>query len=69
VDFVVDGLPVEVKFGKKEDLAGITKFMAKFRARRGIIVTKETLERKTIDVGGEKHEVLLVPLWLFLLSF
>jgi len=50
-------------------LAGITKFMAKFRARRGIIVTKETLERKTIDVGGEKHEVLLVPLWLFLLSF
>ena len=69
VDFVVDGLPVEVKSGEKEGMKGIAKFMERFGAERGVVVTKETLERKKIDVGGEAREVLLVPLWLFLLSF
>ncbi len=69
VDFIVDGSPVEVKYGEKGDMKGITKFMVKFGAKHGIVVTKETLERKKASVRGEECEVLQVPLWLFLLSF
>jgi hypothetical protein len=69
VDFVVKGAPIEVKCGKGENLKWVTKFMEKFSAGRGIVVTEDTLERKIVDAEGKRLEVLLVPLWLFLLSF
>jgi predicted AAA+ superfamily ATPase len=69
VDFVVNGEPIEVKSGEGENLKWVTKFMKKFSAERGIVVTEDTLERKIVDADGKKLEVLLVPLWLFLLSF
>jgi predicted AAA+ superfamily ATPase len=69
VDFIVEGLPVEVKYGGRGDVKGVIRFMEKFGTKSGIVVTKDTLEKKTIDVKGKEFEVLKVPLWLFLLSF
>ncbi|MBM4249714.1 MAG: ATP-binding protein [Euryarchaeota archaeon] len=60
-------LPVEVKYRsdvRKEDLAGILDFMERFKAARGIVVTKGELR----VVRNGKAELLLVPAWLFLSS-
>jgi len=69
VDFVAEGLPVEVKAGRGEDLRGMVRFMREFGAERGVVVTEDELERRIVEEGGKRLEVWLVPLWLFLLSF
>ena len=59
--------PLEVKYAssiQKSELKGILKFMTKFKVRRGIVVTKDILERRSMD----EKELLLIPAWLFLLS-
>jgi predicted AAA+ superfamily ATPase len=44
-------------------LKSLLKFCNKFGADKGIIVTKNLLERREID----GREILLIPVWVFLL--
>lgn len=58
-------LPVEVKY--REDpsrVEGLLEFMEDYPVDRGIVVTKDLLERKIID----GREIIFVPAWLFLLA-
>ncbi len=71
VDFIVkidnEILPVEVKYQNEitgGDLKGLVKFMESYGADRGMVITKDLLDRKSVD----GREVILVPAWLFLLS-
>jgi len=60
-------LPVEVKYRNRiesADLRGLSAFMEKFRVDRGIMVTKDTMDRRTLPAG----EILLYPCWLYLLG-
>jgi predicted AAA+ superfamily ATPase len=70
VDLVVqtpNGLiPIEVKYRGEvghDDIKGLLTFMDKYRVKRGIVVTKDVLERKE----HEGMEILLIPAWLMLL--
>ncbi len=59
-------IPIEVKYKSKitdDDFRSIIKFCGEFRLERGIIVTKNLLEKRNMD----KMEFLLIPAWLFLL--
>ncbi|VVB86193.1 AAA domain protein [uncultured archaeon] len=61
-------LPVEVKYQShitNSDLKSVVKFCRNFNARRGIVLTKELLERREMDDA----EILLVPVWLYLLVY
>ena len=65
VDFVLDGIPIEVKYKSKiiaRDLEGIREFMRKFSVKKGIMLTKNEGKIKV-----EEGEVLLIPVWKFLL--
>lgn len=58
-------LPVEVKY--REDpsrIEGLLEFMDEYSVKRGIVVTKDMLERKIID----GKEIIFIPAWLFLLA-
>ncbi|MFH1256071.1 MAG: ATP-binding protein [Candidatus Diapherotrites archaeon] len=60
-------LPIEVKFKNKveaKDLSPLLKFMKKQNLHKGIIVSKNQLEKKKIS----GKEILLIPAWLFLLA-
>jgi len=58
-------LPVEVKYRESASgIDGLLEFMEEQGVTRGIVVTKATLEKKTIG----KKEILFVPAWLFLLA-
>jgi predicted AAA+ superfamily ATPase len=69
VDIVVqtkEQLPIEVKYQTQitsEDVKTLLKFCKKFRVTSGIVVTKNMLEKRTIE--GVK--VLFIPAWFFLL--
>ncbi|MCX9014617.1 MAG: ATP-binding protein [Candidatus Methanoperedens sp.] len=67
VDIVTkDKIPIEVKYQSQitnSDLKSLLKFCNKFGADKGIIVTKNLLERREID----GREILLIPVWVFLL--
>ncbi|MSR47232.1 MAG: ATP-binding protein [Planctomycetes bacterium] len=71
VDFVAEALdgtvlPIEVKFRKKierGDVAGLLRFMERFRAPYGIVVTRDQHEWKA------KERLLFVPLLEFLMAF
>jgi len=59
-------VPIEIKYQSqitKNDLKPMIKFAEKFKTSKGMIVTKNTLEKQT--TGG--MEILLIPAWLFLL--
>ncbi|KAF5412770.1 MAG: hypothetical protein C5S43_01345 [Candidatus Methanocomedens sp.] len=61
-----DKLPIEVKYQSriiKQDIKPMLKFCRKFNVDRGIIVTRDVLEKREID----NIEILLIPAWLFLL--
>ena len=65
VDFVLDGIPIEVKYKSKiiaRDLEGIREFMRKFSVKKGIMLTKEEGKIKV-----EEGEIFLIPIWKFLL--
>ncbi len=67
VDIITkEKIPIEVKYQSQittNDLKTVLKFMKKFNVQKGIIVTKDLLEKRTID----NAEILLIPSWLFLL--
>jgi predicted AAA+ superfamily ATPase len=68
VDIIVKGkqiLPIEVKYQNQiisDDVKNLQKFCKKFRCNNGIVVTKNTLEKKTIDCV----DILFIPAWFFL---
>lgn len=70
VDVVMENktlIPVEIKYQKQitsSNLKGLLKFMEKFEIGKGIVVTKNLLEKRVID----KKEIEFIPAWLFLLS-
>lgn len=67
VDAVVDGVPLEVRYQQKitsQDLKGVRAFMKKFRAKEGIIVTKDERRRIKVDEGT----IRLIPAWSYLLE-
>ncbi len=71
MDFIIKTdnkiLPVEVKYQNEitgADLKGLVKFMESYGVERGLVITKDLLDRKSID----GREVAFVPAWLFLLS-
>lgn len=63
IDFVdkrgKDAIPVEVKYGKPEQHQ-ITQFMQKFNVKKGVIVSKETIQ-------PDRNGLEITPLWLFML--
>ena len=69
VDIVTkDGIPIEVKYQSQitnSDLKPLIKFCNKFNVDKGIIVTKNLLERRKID----GREILYIPVWLFLICW
>ncbi|PKP59236.1 MAG: hypothetical protein CVT89_01505 [Candidatus Altiarchaeales archaeon HGW-Altiarchaeales-2] len=72
VDFVLETdilLPVEVKYREKPyEIKGMLDFADKFSVKRGIVVTKDTIDEKTFDINGKKVKILFIPAWLFLLA-
>lgn len=59
-------LPIEVKYQSyitNTDVATVLKFCRKFGVEKGMVVTKELLEKRDID----GIEILLIPAWMFLL--
>ncbi len=67
VDFVFDDgkalIPIEVKHRNNPDkINGLLEFMEKFKVQRGLVITKDLLDEKTIK--GKK--ILFIPDWLFL---
>ncbi|MFH1637681.1 MAG: ATP-binding protein [Candidatus Woesearchaeota archaeon] len=68
VDFVYASgkllLPIEVKYRVDAgDFRGMLEFMEKFKVRKGIIISRDLLEKKKI----KDKEIYLIPAWLFLL--
>ena len=60
-------LPIEVKFKNqiiKKDLQVVKKFLKQFGLKKGIIITKDLLDKQII----EAKETLFIPAWLFLLT-
>ncbi len=60
-------LPVEVKYKSavdRTDLKAMLKLMDKFRLKTGIIVTRDVFKMDKIN----RKEILLIPVWLFLLA-
>ncbi len=67
VDFVVDGVPLEVKYQNKiidEDYEGVREFMRKFSVDRGVLITKNDEEKIKVPEG----KIELIPIWKFLLD-
>jgi predicted AAA+ superfamily ATPase len=67
VDFVANGIPVEVKFQNaivEKDYRGVTKFLERYKKDYGVVVTKDLSGEK--NIGGKK--IRFVPFWLFLLE-
>lgn len=70
VDVVMENktlTPIEIKYQKQitsSDLKGLLRFMEEFNIEKGIVVTKNLLEKRTMD----KKEIIFIPAWLFLLS-
>ena len=68
VDIITpEKLPIEVKYQSQitnNDIKNILKFIKKFRGNKGIIITKDLLEKRIVD----DVEILVIPAWLFLLN-
>ena len=68
IDFITkEKLPIEVKYQSQitnSDIRTMLKFFKKFHVTKGIVVTKDLLEIRSID----NAEILFIPAWLFLFS-
>ncbi|MDI6731020.1 MAG: ATP-binding protein [Candidatus Margulisbacteria bacterium] len=70
IDFILKGQavsPLEVKYKnqiKKEDLSSILFFLNKMKLPKGMVITKDLFQKKTID----NKQIIFVPAWLFLLA-
>jgi len=56
-------IPIEVKYQEtitKKDLKSVNRFMDRFKCENGLVLTKDTLEKR--------GSITLIPVWLFLLS-
>ncbi len=63
-----DITPIEIKYQshiESSNLKGLLKFMKRFDIDKGIVVTKNLLEKREVD----KKELLFIPAWLFLLIY
>ncbi|NYZ74617.1 ATP-binding protein [Candidatus Micrarchaeota archaeon] len=62
VDIVLTGplLPIEVKYRETPSVGGLFKFMQKFRADSGFVITK--------DLEQKEGQISYIPLWKFLLG-
>lgn len=72
VDIVLDMrkkvVPIEVKYRSslnRSDINGLLKFMERFSANTGILVTKNTFKKEKIN----DKEIIFVPLWVILTIF
>jgi len=67
VDIVTkDKLPIEVKYKARitnNDLNSVIKFCEKFKIKKGIVITKDIIEKRNIN----DIEIALIPAWFFLL--
>ena len=68
VDIVLNekNFPIEVKYQSQitnNDFKPILKFLERFKAKMGVLITKNIFDIKKID----SKEILLIPAWLFLL--
>jgi hypothetical protein len=58
-------IPVEVKYRiSPYEIKGLMKFLRKFNADFGVVITKDMLEFRS-DAAG----ILFIPAWLFLSIF
>ena len=68
IDFITkEKLPIEVKYQSQitnNDIRTMLKFFKKFHVTKGIVITKNLLEIRSID----DTEILFIPAWLFLFS-
>jgi len=58
-------LPVEVKYQNQiasSDLRGLLRFMKKSKVEKGIVATKNLLEKRTMN----QKEIMFIPAWLLL---
>ena len=51
--------PIEIKYGKIDDLKGILKFMDLFNIKKGVIITKSESGEKTIN----NKQISIIPAW------
>jgi len=59
-------LPIEVKYQSQitnDDAKTLLKFCREFKTKKGIIITKDMVEKRNMD----GVEILLIPAWLFML--
>lgn len=67
VDFVVKGVPVEVKYKNRienKEFSGLLKFLERHDGGYGIVITKDEMRDKTV----EGKRIRFVPFWMFLLG-
>jgi len=58
--------PIEVKYRSKitnGDIKGLLNFMNAYKLTKGVVVTKDLLENRTVD----RKKILFIPAWLFLI--
>lgn len=61
-----ENVPIEVKYKEKiseKDSNSLIKFCTQFKVKRGMVITKQLLDKKE----KEGIELLYIPLWIFLL--
>lgn len=59
-------LPIEVKYRSQitnDDAKTLLRFCREFKTKKGIIITKDMIEKRNMD----GVEILLIPAWLFML--
>ncbi|MBS3138428.1 ATP-binding protein [Candidatus Woesearchaeota archaeon] len=67
VDFVLENMPVEVKYTNNvigKDLLSVREFMKKFSVKQGLILTKMQAGTRTVPEGL----ITLIPVWRFVLE-
>ncbi len=67
IDIILDNVPIEVKYRnqvKTSEAKTLVKFMQRFKAERGIIVTKDIFKKEKVG----SREILYIPAWLFLVT-
>jgi predicted AAA+ superfamily ATPase len=60
-------IPIEVKYKAhldKKDVKSMLKFMEKFKAKKGLIITKDVAKQEKLD----GRQLIYTPAWLFLLN-
>ena len=67
MDFVFNGIPVEVKYKEKierEDLKNLLEFMKIFKVSKGYIISKDEFN----EINIEDKKMKIIPVWYFALQ-